>query len=51
MELFKLYSQKKTNFFCLIKLLFNKVRCLMSALRLILKDKGGKQHCFLKKSV
>ena len=46
-ELFKLYSQEKTNFFCLIKLLFIKVRCLINvklALRLILKDKGGKQH-------
>ena len=28
MELFKLYSHEKTNFFCLIKLLFIKVRCL-----------------------
>ena len=27
MELFKLYSQEKTNFFCLIKLLFIKVKC------------------------
>ena len=29
-ELFKLYSQEKTNFFCLIKLLFIKVRCLIN---------------------
>ena len=30
MELFKLYSQEKTNFFCLIKLLFIKIRCLIN---------------------
>ena len=30
MELFKLYSHEKTNFFCLIKLLFIKVRCLIN---------------------
>ena len=30
MELFKLYSKEKTNFFCLIKLLFIKVRCLVN---------------------
>ena len=30
MELFKLYSQDKTNCFCLIKLLFIKVRCLIN---------------------
>ena len=37
---------RKRLFFCLIKLLFIKVRCLMLmlALWLILKDKGGKQH-------
>ena len=37
---------RKRVFFCLIKLLFIKVRCLILilALRLILKDKGGKQH-------
>ena len=29
-ELFKLYSHEKTNFFCLIKLLFIKVRCLIN---------------------
>ena len=28
MELFKLYLNEKTNFFCLIKFLFIKVRCL-----------------------
>ena len=28
MELLKLYSKEKTNIFCLIKLLFFKVRCL-----------------------
>ena len=45
-ELFKLYSKEKNNFFCLIKLLFIKVRCLINVnVRLILKDKGGKQHC------
>ena len=45
-ELFKLYSKEKTNFFCLIKLLFIKVRCLINVnVKLILKDKGGKQHC------
>ena len=37
---------RKRVFFCLIKLLFIKVRCLILilALRLILKDNGGKQH-------
>ena len=47
MELFKLYSKEKANSFCLIKLLFIKVRCLMLMLdlRLILKNKGAKQHC------
>ena len=30
MELLKLYSKDKTNFFCLIKLLFIKVRCLIN---------------------
>ena len=29
-ELFKLYSQEKTNLFCLIKLLFIKGRCLIN---------------------
>ena len=42
---FKIVSKEKTNFFCLIKLLFIKVRCLINVnVRLILKDKGGKQH-------
>ena len=51
MEFFKLYSKEKANLFCLIKLLFIKVRWLINVnvsldcLRLILKDKGGKQHC------
>ena len=48
MELFKLYSHEKTNFFCLIKLLFIKVRCLINVNvnlgAYIEKDKGGKQH-------
>ena len=30
MELFKLYSKEKANFFYLIKLLFIKVRCLIN---------------------
>ena len=30
MELLKLYSKEKTHFFCLIKLLFIKVRCLIN---------------------
>ena len=30
MGLLKLYSKEKTNFFCLIKLLFTKVRCLIN---------------------
>ena len=30
MELFKLYSKETANFFCLIKLLFIKVRCLIN---------------------
>ena len=51
MELFKLYSKEKANFFCLIKLLFIKVRFLINvnvsldSLRVILIDKGGKQQC------
>ena len=51
MEFFKLYSKEKANLFCLIKLLFIKVRWLINVnvsldcLRLILKDKDGKQHC------
>ena len=48
MELFKLYSQKKTNFFCLINLLFIKVTCLINvnvSLEANLEGKGGKQHC------
>ena len=47
MELFKLYSKEKANFFCLIKLLFIKVRCLINVnVRLdSLRDKGGKQNC------
>ena len=51
MELLKLYSKEKTNFFCRIKLLYIKVRCLISVnVRLeavFLKDKGGKQHCLI----
>ena len=31
MELLKLYSKEKTNFFCSVKLLFIKVRCLINA--------------------
>ena len=30
MELLKLYSKDKTNFLCLIKLLYIKVRCLIN---------------------
>ena len=30
MELFKLYSKEKAIFFCLLKLLFIKVRCLVN---------------------
>ena len=30
MDLFKLYSKEKANFFCLIKLIFIKVRCLIN---------------------
>ena len=42
-------QKRRLIFFCLIKLLFIKVRCLIKikALRLILKEKGGKQHCLL----
>ena len=52
MELLKLYSKEKTNFFCLIKLLFIKVRCLINvnvSLEAILQgDKCGcKQHCLI----
>ena len=48
MELFKLYSKEKTNFFCLMKLLFIKVRCLINvdvSLEANLEGQGGKQHC------
>ena len=51
MELFKLYSKEKANFFCLIKLLFIKVRCLINVNVSLeanlegLKDEGGMQHC------
>ena len=43
MELFKLYWQEKANFFCIIKLLFIKVRCLINAnvsLEAILEGQG-----------
>ena len=41
MKLFKLYSKKKANFFCLIKLLFIKVRCLIDvSLEANLEGKG-----------
>ena len=43
MELLKLYSKEKTNFFCLIKLLFIKVRCLINvnvSLEAILEGQG-----------
>ena len=46
MELFKLYSKEKANFFCLIKLLFIKVRCLTNVnVSLEANLEGGKQHC------
>ena len=32
MELFQLYSKENTIFFCLIKLLFTKVRCLINVI-------------------
>ena len=47
MELFKLYLKEKTNFFCLIKLLFIKVKCQINvfvSLEANLEDKSGKQH-------
>ena len=50
MELLNFYSKEKTNFFCLIKLLFIKIRCPINvnfSLRIILKDKGGKQYCLI----
>ena len=43
MELFKLHSKEKTNFFCLIKLLPIKVRCLINvnaSLEAILEGQG-----------
>ena len=43
MELLKLYSKEKTIFFCLIKLLFIKVRCLINvnvSLEAILEGQG-----------
>ena len=45
MELLKLYSKKKTNFFWLNQVAIYLM--LMLALRLFLKDKGGKQHCLM----
>ena len=48
MELFKLYLKEKTNFFCFIKLLFTKVKCLINvnvSLEANLEGQGGKQHC------
>ena len=49
MEFFKLYSKEKADFFfCLIKLLFIKVRCLINvnvSLEANLKVRGCKQHC------
>ena len=48
MELFKLYSKEKADFFCLIKLLFIKVRCLINvnvSYEANLKVRGCKQHC------
>ena len=52
MELLKLYSKEKTIFFCfcLIKLLFIKVRCLRNvnvSLEANLEDKDGKQNCLI----
>ena len=51
MELLKLYSKVKTNFFfCLIKLLFIKVRCLINVnvtLEANLEGQGGKQYCLM----
>ena len=44
MELFKLYLKEKTIFFCLIKLLFIKVRCVISvnvSLEANLEGQGG----------
>ena len=41
---FKLYSKEKTNFFCLIKLLFIKARCLINvnvSLEAILEEGQG----------
>ena len=43
MELLKLYSKEKTDIFCLIKLLFIKVRCQINvnvSLEAILEGKG-----------
>ena len=50
MELLELYLKEKNNFFCLIKLLFIKVRCLINVnvrFEAILVGKGGKQHFLL----
>ena len=44
MELFKLYSKEKTKYFCLIKLLFIKARCLINnniSLEAILEEGQG----------
>ena len=43
MELFKLYSHEKTNFFCLIKLLFIKVRCLINVNVILEAGKQGQE--------
>ena len=47
MELFKLYLKEEFFFFCFIKLLLrsDSWELLILVLTLILKNKGGKQHC------
>ena len=50
MELLKLYSKEKTIFFCLIKLLFIKVGCLINvnvSFEAIPEGQGDKQHCLI----
>ena len=49
MELLKLYSKGKNNYFCLIKLLFIKVRCLINvnvSLEAILEGQGWETTLF-----
>ena len=44
MELFEIYSKEKGNFFCLIKLLFIKVRCLINVNKFVVSLEMDKEQ-------